>query len=287
VLVAALFRTRKQRYALGVHRFLAVIGLTTIGITFAATGADAQVRREVSEARTRALSGEFDRALSAFEGALERSDLGRDDLIAIYEARVFIHFARSESAEMRAELARIAALDPQHAFDTDYFPAGVTDVFREVVGGRAGALSLAAEAVVLASGEFEVRAEVQNDPGDLTQSVRVHGRGVDDDAWSSGEDTLRVSPDGAPRGEYYAEAVGPGGAVLASRGSEGAPLSVDLLAVSASGEDDGGGVPLWVWIAGGAGLVAIAVVVIVLVATSGGGTSDDTQPTAPMVSFSM
>ena len=113
--------------------------------------------------------------------------------------------------------------------------------------------------------------------------VRVYGRGVGND-WASGSRTLRIDPDGAESGEYYAEAVGPGGAVLVRQGSEISPMPVQLAGVVGE-EDSGGGVPVWVWIAGGAAVVAIAVVIIAVLATSG-GVSDDTQPTAPMVRFS-
>jgi hypothetical protein len=265
-----------------VRCLLVAIGLSTVVLALAPTTGVAQLRPEVAEGRARALAGEFGPANASLEAALGRGDLSRDDLIAIYEARVFMHFANSDSAPMRADLARIAAIDPTHTFDADYYPAGVTDVFRQIVGERAGALALDAEAVVLASGEFEVRAEVQNDPGDLTRSVRVHARGAEQE-WQSGTDDLRIDPDGATTGEFYAEAVGPGGAILARRGSESAPVPVDLLTVT---ETEGGGVPVWVWIAGGVGVAAVLAVVIILVATSG-GVSEDMQPSGPMVRFGM
>jgi hypothetical protein len=248
-------------------------------LSVGASSVQAQVSAEVAAARQEALAGNFEPASAALDAALGRSDLTREDLLTIYEAEVFIDFANGDSAAVRDNLVRIAALDPDHAFDANYFPADVSDVFRDIVSDRDGALAIEAEAVVLASGEFEVRGRVRNDPG-LSEDVRVFGRGAGGE-WASGSGTLRVAPEGAKRGEFYAEAVGPGGAILARDGQEASPLSVDLAVATA---DEGGGVPVWVWIVGGVVLAGIAVTIIAVAATSG-GVSDDTQPTGPMVRF--
>jgi hypothetical protein len=245
--------------------------------------ATAQVRPDVSEARQAAFAGNFDQARAGLDGAVARDDLTRDDLIAVFEASVFIDFATGDPAAMRTSLEGIAALDPSHSFDANYFPNDVTDVFDEIVRERTGRLTVTAEAVVLASGEFEVRGSAENDPGGLTRDVRVYGRGAGGE-WASDARSVRVDPEGAESGEYYAEAIGPGGAVVAQDGSQGAPLSLDL-ALGANSSD--GGVPVWVWVAGAAGLAAIAVIVIIAVVASSGGVSDDTQPSGPMVRFSM
>ncbi len=256
----------------------------TLALVVSAAGvaaeARAQVSPDVAEAHRAALAGNFDAATGALDAALARSNLSREDLLTIYEAKVFVDFANGATDRMGENLERIAALDPNHAFDPNFFPADVTNVFRAIVNERGAPLTVEADAVVLASGEFEVRAEVDNDPG-LSRDVRVYGRGGAGQ-WETGSRSVRVAAEGADTGLYYAEAIGPGGAVLARDGQPLSPRTVDL---SGAPEEGGGGVPMWVWIAGGAVLAAI-VVTIIAVAVSSSGVSDNTQPTGPMVRFS-
>jgi len=240
--------------------------------------ASAQLDPEVERAKEEALRGEFDQASARLEVALLRDDLSRRDLIAVYEARVFISYAGGDRSALAEDLERIAALDPDHSFDRNYYATDVTDAFAEAVQNRAGRLALEAEALLLASGELEVRGEIHNDPGDLVRTVQLYGRAIGED-WTEAGGSLRMDISGDDSAEYYAEAVGPGGAIVATHGSEGAPL---IFEGDGSG---GGGVPLWVWI-GGASVVVAAIIIIAAVAASG-GVSDDTQPTPPMVRFTM
>lgn len=252
---------------------------TTAAVLLGPAAALAQLDPEVESARQEALSGEFDAASAHLETALGRGDLSREDLIAIYEARVFISYAGGDSEALGEDLERIAALDPEHSFDPNYYATEVTDAFQDAVTARAGRLALETEALLLASGELEVRGEIRNDPGDLVHSVLVYGREAGGE-WQQGEGSLRADIAASGSTEYYAEAVGPGGAIVANDGAEGAPLIFD-------GETsaEGGGVPLWVWI-GGAAVIVAAVIIIAAVAASG-GVSDDTQPSPPMVRFTM
>ncbi|MBW2465344.1 MAG: hypothetical protein JRH11_27095 [Deltaproteobacteria bacterium] len=249
--------------------FVALALLVSAAGVVCPAAAAAQLDPEVERAREEALSGEFDQASARLEVALLRDDLSRQDLITMYEARVFISYAGGDRSALVADLERIAALDPEHSFDPNYYAAEVTDAFAETVRNRAGRLALEAEALLLASGDLEIRSEIHNDPGDLVQNVQIYGRAVGED-WERGEGSLRTEISGDQGAEYYAQAVGPGGAIVATHGSEGAPLLFE-------GEGGGAGeaVPLWVWI-GGASVIVAAVIIIAAVAASG-GVSDDTH----------
>jgi len=109
------------------------------------------------------------------------------------------------------------------------------------------------------------RAEIVADPGRLSRVARIHVR-------SAGERTFRSSDRAITlRGiegalEHFAEAVGPGGVVLATDGSRDAPLTFEI--PSTNDPVRTGGSSPWPWIGAGIGLVVAAVVVGVLVVAS-------------------
>jgi hypothetical protein len=88
--------------------------------------------------------------------------------------------------------------------------------------------------------------------------------------------------------EYYATAIGPGGAPIAQAGSQAAPLRVTVAGAARlqdGGGGDGGGSGSTTWILIGAGALAVAVLVaIVLIAgASGDELTDQTRPNGPVV----
>jgi len=92
------------------------------------------------------------------------------------------------------------------------------------------------------------------------------------------EDLLRVPAGPAMRIEWYAEALGPGAAVLATRGDRDAPNA--LTTPSAPSNDDG------LWIALGiAGGVAVAAAVVILIAVLATQPSPNTHVSTPTVRF--
>lgn len=76
--------------------------------------------------------------------------------------------------------------------------------------------------------------------------------------------------------EYYAEAIGPGGAVLARAGTATEPLRAAGPAVATGG----GGDEVWPWIVGGAAVLVVAgaIVTAVVLTSSSGTVSTQLEP---------
>jgi hypothetical protein len=124
-------------------------------------------------------------------------------------------------------------------------------------------------------------ARVERDPNGLVRETRIHHREPGMPWETTAGSEARVA---AETVEHWAEAIGPGGAVLATAASADAPRR---FSIEDDADGDGGagdGVPLWVWIGGGALAVGLVVIVAVLIG-SGGGESDQTRPAFPMVEF--
>ncbi|MCB9593463.1 MAG: hypothetical protein H6719_12085 [Sandaracinaceae bacterium] len=210
---------------------------------------------------------DFEGASRAFDEA-ESGTLDRAELVRVLEGRAHVCYALGEEAALRAALVRLAAVAPEHRFAPEA-PPELVERFRDFAGQRR--LELAVE---LDQREREARLEARasGDPGGLVRHLRVAAR-VEDGAWVTAEDeplTIPVDPERALA--WYGEALGPGGAVVASDGSRDAPHRRE-------GASAGDEVP-WGWIGLGAGAAVVLAVVItvVVVATQPG----DTQVTAPM-----
>lgn len=240
----------------------------------------------VDEGRQRYRSADFRGALEAFARADTATDLTSEDLALLLETRALVHLAMDNHQEFETDLARLASIDPNHRFDDD-LPPEVRQTFARVRSRSAGRLAVTVDAQSRPDGVV-LEASARNDPGALVREVRVYGR-AGGGAWEHESDRPLVLPvDRGARVEYYAVAIGPGGATLAEMGSAERPLR-SIAGIEDTGaapapqptedDDSGGGVATWLWIGAGV-LVVAATVVLVVVLTS--GESDVTQPSAPM-----
>ena len=165
-------------------------------------------------------NAEFVEALDAFARAEAADDLDRDALIALFATRAQVHLAMRNEEAMRADLARLATVDPSHAFGRRA-PPDLRRAFAEIRAESPGAIRLAIDASARGDG-VSVGATADNDPQGLVREVRVFGRARGASSWERAIDApLFVSAGGQV--EYYVEAVGPGGVVLAAIGSADAP----------------------------------------------------------------
>jgi hypothetical protein len=155
---------------------------------------------------------------------------------------------------------------------------------------------------------------VSDDNAGLVQSLRVRAR-VSGAAWRRVERaTLEIPAAAGATVEYVAEAVGPGGAVLAQAGTDDAPLRTTLApalveaaaapvvaaptgTVPASSPVSGGGAapsgalpraaeggaPVWPWLLAGGVVIAAAAVVVALFVVP--GPEGDQPVSGPQVSF--
>lgn len=235
----------------------------------------------VDEAWRLYLSADFDGALAAFERA-EAGVLDRSAVLRILEGRAQIHFALGDQEAVYAALARLASLSPEYRLSPET-PPDLVEAFT-AIREESPRLTLS---VTPEREEDAVRlsATVEGDVGGLVRALRITGR-TEGGEWTQSEDEpLRVEAGPTEPVDYYAEALGAGGAVLLAEGSVDRPRRVTpdasgLAPVEEPAEDQGG-LPLWAWIAiGGGGVAAAAILVAVIaVAASGGGT----QAEAPVL----
>ncbi|RLB56144.1 MAG: hypothetical protein DRJ42_04240 [Deltaproteobacteria bacterium] len=247
---------------------------------------------DVSEGRRFVQEARFDEAMEAFERAAESTDLGWEDVIALLEGQAMVHHARGDDAAFERAAAAIASIAPAYAPAREVPPR----LSRRLRAATDGGAQLALVATAERSGDsLVVGAELSNDPGRVVNRVVISAEvGANELADHLGP---RVSIPARPSEgvRWYAQAIGPGGAVVASFGSADSPNVVpaealpvptvvepasvesdvgeptqDAVGITGSGveESDDGGLPLWPFIVGGVVLAAVIVAVVVFVFTS-------------------
>jgi hypothetical protein len=240
----------------------------------------------VREGRKRYEQADLEGALQSFERALRSGELSRRDLKAVYEGRVLVHLAQMRRPAIQKQLQNLALIDPEHEFGPEV-PPDVVREFRRTVERLPGpiALQVHTEAV---PGQVTLRPKVRHDRASLVKRTEVRAR-TKGGQWRravEGPLSMPVLSEGVV--QYYAVAVGPGGARLAHVGTREQPRETRVAAprTSSAGTDSGGARRPWLYggLAAGAAAVAAAVVVGVLVSQDDGG-SDRTQPSYPSVRF--
>jgi tetratricopeptide (TPR) repeat protein len=244
----------------------------------------------VDEARGHYEMAEFDAALATFARAEEADDLSVEDLAALFATRALVYLALDNRDAMNADLERLVSVAPDYDLDSRV-PPDIRRGHAEMRARSPGPLRLRASPEPSAAG-VTIEAHAERDAANLVREVRIRGRVAGASHWESAVDApLLVPASGSDVVEYYVEAVGPGGAVLAESGRESAPLRASASArdgalvvppgAGESDDDEGGGAWLWIGL-GGAAAVGAAVVAILLL--SGGG-DPDTQVEPFTVSF--
>lgn len=241
---------------------------------------------QVDEGRDALANAEFRRAVRAFDAA-ERGPLDRAQYVALLEGRALASWASGDVDRARADLTTLAAFDPEHAFPREA-PPDLTELFAELVWAREA--PIAASALFTPGGDA-LTVTVQNDDLGLVSRVRAHVRSDGDWSIVEGEPptaTVPIAPD-ARRADAWVELIGPGGAVLATAGSEATPIVWERVRAGASAEPSGGAANapgddsvLFIGLGVGGALVVVAIVIAIAIAVSSGGTGG-TQPGAPVV----
>lgn len=235
----------------------------------------------VDEGRRLYEEAEFVEALDVLGRAASGDDLTLPELVELLELRALVHSAVGDEPAVREDLRTLAAVAPEHTLPRG-MPPDVQRMFTEIRASATGSPRLIATPSVAgpATGNgVIVEVQVENDWASVVRAVRIRGRAEGGSYAEAVDAPLFVA---APLGaviSYYAEAIGPGGAVIATAGSEAAPLSY-AGAEARSGE--GGGLDPWPFvIAGGAALVLGAVIAIVAVAAT--STPSNTTQVEPFV----
>lgn len=234
----------------------------------------------VDEARSHLERAEFEQALEALEFAATLEDLGRPDVVELLELRAMAHVALADVQALQNDIAALASIDPSHVFPPEAPPE--LQGMLEERAAAAGPLAVTAHVAPTDAG-VRIDASAQNDDASVVQRIRVFTRlpGAPFRELSPGETV------GATEVEYYAEAVGIGGAVLASAGSSAVPRRWPAGSSSEpwfgdegrQDDDESGGVGAWPFVLGGVAVVAVGVVLFLVLTGGSGGT----QPEAPVV----
>ena len=240
--------------------------LATLTLVSIAAPATALAHPLVDEGRRLYEEAEFVQALDTLGRAEGQSDLTLADLEVLFEQRALVNVALGNQDAVRADLRRLLAVAPDHHLARGA-PPDVARLFAELRAESTGAVRVVATTESSADG-VTVLVRAENDWAGVVRAVRTSGRVVGTSDWDSSTDApLLVATVPGDRVEYFAEAIGPGGAVLARSGSADAPLSAAAGAaapIAASNEE------IWPFIVGGVGgLVVIGVIIaVVVVATS-------------------
>ncbi len=192
------------------------------GAALAVAGGSAEAHPLVDDARRLVDEADFSAAERAFARAEGATDLTREDLALLLEGRALLHHALADAAALEADLARLAALDPQHTFGPR-MPPEIAETFLCVRTRAPGALRVEVEMRPVPGG-LALRATAANDAAGIVRALEMHAR-VAGGPWRSSADELVIT--GAPGAsvELWAVARGPGGVAVATRGSEAAPVA--------------------------------------------------------------
>jgi hypothetical protein len=259
---------------------------TVCGLFLLSFASTAAAQGGISEGIELLQRAEFESAVQAFDRAEEANEgLTREDLVELYIHRAGAQLALQQGARMRADLRKLATLEPNHEFGPETRPEMV-EAFEALGGGSPIALGTD---VSEDPGGVRVSGEVSNDGEELVRRVRVRAR-VGDGDWQEGEDALVLPAAVGGTLEYVVEAVGPGGAVLANEGTITSPATHALGGATGVGpdpedpldddDDDDSNVGVIVGVIAGVAAVALIVAIIAIAASSG---NDQTMPDPPMI----
>jgi hypothetical protein len=241
--------------------------------------APARAHAQIDEGMRLMDDADFAGAVSAFDRA-ESGPLDRAALLRLLAGRAMARWATGDAGFARRDLAGLRSLDGAFELPPEA-PPDLVAVFEEaspeplVVHARWDTSDGIATLVVSAV----------DDPGRLVRSTRLHVR-VGQGAWQI--PTLPVSV-ALAAGEHvaaYVELVGPGGAILATAGSESDPILDAPTAPAAALAPDAPAAPadqtgLFIGLGVGIGVAVIAAIVIAAVVL--GSVDDSTQPRLPVV----
>ena len=211
---------------------------------------DAPPPSALDRAIAHAENADFASALASFEEAESGSEIPRADLARLFSHRATVHFALGEVPAMEADLARLLAIMPDAELPSSA-PPPVHEALDRLRGGITPP-SLEVDARPIEGG-IEVRARVREGGADLVRGLRAHARIAPDGAWQHGEGgAVAIEAPALARVEWFAHALGPGGVIVASEGSEDHPRTIIVPEPTAAAADDSA----W-WAIGGSGAAVV------------------------------
>jgi hypothetical protein len=256
-------------------RSFAILCAVASGVGLLPHAAIAQRNPWIAEARRLGEEADFEAALQAFERAQREGGLSRPDVVELFAQRSVIHYALRDEPRMRLDLERLAALEPEYRFGAEVLPQVRTSFDRL----RLEVEPLTLELWVRKEGEqLEISAQYGRPPPQLVLEDRVYVR-VRGQPWRSAAARIAIANPERQPVEYYAEAFGPGGALLVARGSREQPLRFFYEGPAAAQATAGNSTTLW-WVLGGSALLLAGATVLIAAMVS---ENDHTQFEGPVV----
>lgn len=239
---------------------------------------------DIDEARRLYQEAELEQALDALARAQDNG-LTREELLELLDLRLILNLSLGNDDEVTADLRLLAAIDPDHELPPE-LPPGPQDAFIEIVEGTEQSIAIQVE-MESSPAAAVFTATTTGDTHSLVSSIRIRAR-TPNGLWAQDTNELVLPLTSSLDLYYFAEALGPGGAVVATLGSEEEPL-VARYAPRGDDDDDGGGgggISSGAIIGIGVGVAAVvAIAVLVAVLTRGGDGPNTFQPGEPMVEF--
>ncbi|MEM9190369.1 MAG: hypothetical protein AAGF12_14385 [Myxococcota bacterium] len=241
----------------------------------------------IDEAQRLFSEADFEGALAAYTRAEDADDLSRDDLVDLYVSRALLHHVLENGDDVDIDMFRLATLEPDYSFGNQVPPA-VVERFRTQAARVTDRVKVELQVETHAGG-IRLQGIVQNDVTGMVRTVRLGVR-KPGNAWTRRQNSaLEFATSSDETIEYYVEAVGPGGAVVASSGSSTHPNVSEVGVLLGGGPANGNGepveppsdgVPAWPFIVGGS-VLAVAGAALLIVLLAGG--NDNTSLSGPMV----
>lgn len=163
---------------------------------------------------------QFAQALEAFEKAAAADGLSKQDVIKLLEGRALVNFAMGQKRATERSLAQLASVAPEHRFDATVPPEVVVG-FTNALKRSQGTIRIGIKRESIFGGEL-LQAQLWRDVGALVRKIRIVARSSSG-KWSEGDGVLRIQAPRFAEVEYYAVAVGPGGAPIAELASPNKP----------------------------------------------------------------
>lgn len=237
----------------------------------------------VDEARHSYEQASLPEAIATLDRALAGNDLSLTDYIAALELRVLVHLADGSADALDNDLRFLAAIAGDRTLSPE-IPPETRARYEQIRASQGGPLAAQAHLTPMSDGAT-IQVDALHVPVGLNVTVKIHVQ-VNDEDWQAPilNRTARVHAEMGSQIAYFVELIGPGGAVLASSGSEHEPIVAQLnraLNPAEHRRDDGA--PIWPYLVG-AGVVGAAAITVAVVLLAGGkDSSGGTQVSAPMV----
>lgn len=233
----------------------------------------AQNNRLLAAAQQHAEEADFEAALQAFDRAEREGVLSRQDVVELLSRRPIVYHVLHDEARMQRDLACLAALEPRFEFGAEVLP----EVRTALAAQQATVEPLRLTLRLAERGQaLQIAAEYGRLPPGLVVEDRVYAR-LAGQSWQTGPQRLELANPQREPVEYFAQAFGPGGALLLERGSRQAPLRFDYPPAASARAD---GPSAWPFILGGGAVLLVGATVLAIVLMSD---SDHTQLAEPVV----